>query len=345
MSQIYWSRYPLNAENQHALSLLKIESALGHAPNTIDAYARGREDFFYFCARAHYIPESVTKEHIALWVRDLTTRPNSRGENVKILDSGAGLANATLQQRLTAVRLFFDYLMDKGIRRDNPIGRGRYTPGRGFGGHRDRALIPRHRKLPWIPNDEQWQSVITALSLEPLRNKLLFRLSYDSALRREEVCSLRISDIDFSHRMLTIREESTKGRSARVVPFSPASSALLGLYLRRRRNLSLISGALFLSESRRNRAKPITIWTWSKIIRQLAIRSGVEQLTTHTFRHLCLTDLARSGWDIHEISKFAGHRSLDSTKLYIHLSGRDLALKIECGMAQIHKWRLSSMDK
>jgi len=71
------------------------------------------------------------------------------------LDSGAGLANATLQQRLTAVRLFYDYLIEEGMRTDNPVGRGRYTPGKGFGGARDRGLIPRYRKLPWIPSDKQ----------------------------------------------------------------------------------------------------------------------------------------------------------------------------------------------
>lgn len=342
MNQIDWRRYPLTAKHPLAFSLLKVEAALGHAQNTIDAYARAREDFFYFCAREKCIPDTATKEHIARWVRDLTTRPHRRGSNVKVFDSGAGLANATLQQRLTAVRLFFDFVIDKGLRHDNPVGRGRYTPGKGFAGHRDRGLIPRHRKFPWVPNEEQWQSIVTAAASEPLRNRVLFSLSYDAALRREEVCSLHISDFDFPHLLLTVRAETTKSRSTRVIPFSAATAVLLAAYLRNRRRLSLQSGAIFLSESRRNRSAPLTIWTWSKVVRQLAIRSGVHRLTTHTFRHLCLTDLARSGWDIHEISKFAGHRSLDTTTLYIHLSGRDLAEKIKRGMDQIHKWRVTA---
>jgi site-specific recombinase XerC len=47
---------------------------------------------------------------------------------VVALDSGAGLANATLQQRLVPVRLFFDFLVEEGVRESNPVGRGRYTP-------------------------------------------------------------------------------------------------------------------------------------------------------------------------------------------------------------------------
>ena len=65
-----------------------------------------------------------------------------------------------MQLRLTAVHLYYDYLTEKQLRPDNPVGRGRYTPGRGFGGLRDRALIPRMRRLPWIPTDHQWQAIL-----------------------------------------------------------------------------------------------------------------------------------------------------------------------------------------
>jgi integrase/recombinase XerD len=77
----------------------------------------------------------------------------------------------------------------------------------------------------------------------------------------------------------------------------------------------------------------------------MAERSGVPQLTTHTFRHLCLTDLARSGWDLHEIAIYAGHRSLETTMLYIHLSGRDLSDKLHRGMQSIHRWRVAMVGK
>lgn len=72
-----------------------------------------------------------------------------------MLDSGAGLANETLQQRLVPVRLFYDYLVEEGPRESNPVGRGRYTPGRKFGGHQ-RGLVPRLAKPPWIPSEQQW---------------------------------------------------------------------------------------------------------------------------------------------------------------------------------------------
>jgi integrase len=87
------------------------------------------------------------------------------------------------------------------------------------------------------------------------------------------------------------------------------------------------------------------LWTWSKVVRQIALRADVPRFSTHTLRHLCLTDLARAGWELHAIATFAGHRSLASTLQYIHLSGRDLAAKLECSMAEVHAWRMAQMGE
>jgi integrase len=125
----------------------------------------------------------------------------------------------------------------------------------------------------------------------------------------------------------------------RIVPYSEATSLLYVAYLQERRLLSRTRGPLFLSESDRNLAQPISIWTWSKVVKGMAERADVEHFSTHTPRHLCLTDLARAGWDLHEIALFAGHRSIQTTLLYLHLSGRELGRKIERGMAAIHEWR------
>jgi len=339
MADIRWQRYPQAAAYGLARAWLLLQANLGLAENTLDAYARAVEEYFAFSAAKDVSVAAATRDHIAAYVRDLTSRPNPRGANVVALDSGAGLANATLQQRITAIRLFYDYLLEEGLRSNNPVGRGRYTPGKGFGGARDRGLIPRFTKLPWIPNDQQWQSVLQAAREESFRNRMMLALSYDAALRREELCGLETGDVDPAHRMITVRAATTKTRRARVVPYSPATSDLLAAYLRRRRELSRERGPMFVSESRRNSGQPITKWTWSKVVEGISDRSGVPEFTTHTTRHLCLTDLARANWDVHEIAAFAGHRSIQTTLLYIHLSGRELAAKLAKGMAEIHEWR------
>jgi integrase/recombinase XerD len=280
-----------------AVVWLQLQADLGLASRTIEAYARGLADYLCVCQREGCDPLEAGRVEIARYVRDLAARPNHRGPNVIALDSGVGLANATLQQRLVAVRLFYDYLVEEGRRQTNPVGRGRYTPAHGFGGQRERGLVPRFTKLPWIPSDEQWRQILASARVEPLRNRLMLALAYDAGLRREELCLLRTDDLDPAYRMLRVRAETTKNRRERAVPYSTTSGVLLRHYLEERRGLSTTRGPVFLSVSRRNRAQPVSLWTWSKVVRKIALRAEVPRFSTHTLRHLCLTDLARAGWE------------------------------------------------
>lgn len=337
--EIQWERYPALAGATRARDWLAIQAQLGLAQNTVDAYGRALHDYLAFSMQRGVDPESARRDHVAAYVHDLTARPQSGARARR----RTGLANATVQQRLTVVRLYYDHLIEEGVRPDTPIGRGHYTAGTGFGGARERGLLPRYHTLPWIPTDDQWRAVLTVARNEPLRNRVMLALAYDAGLRREEVCRLETGDVDPAQRLIRVRAETTKNRQERLIPYSAASQTLYAQYLAERRTLSRARGPLFLSESRRNRAQPISIWTWSKVVERLAARADVSQFTTHTCRHLCLTDLARAGWDVHEIATFAGHRSIQTTLRYIHLSGRELAAKLEQSMAGIHAWRIAQL--
>ena len=232
------------------------------------------------------------------------------------IDTRPLLSNATLQQRLTVIRLFYDFLLEERLCRKNPGGRGRYTPGKAFGLSRQRSLIQRFHTLPWIPNEQDWKAVMDVVQTKSTRVKLMFAMGYDAALRREELCSVQVSDIDPAHRTVRIRAEATKNRLERIVPYSIHTSSLYQKYLQDRRGLGCRPGALFLSASRRNRGRPLSYWMWSKTVKQLAKESAIDRFTTHTLRHLRLTDLARAGWDVYEIASFAGHRSIQTTLHY-----------------------------
>jgi integrase len=101
---------------------------------------------------------------------------------------------------------------------------------------------------------------------------VMFALSYDTALRREELCLLQTGDIDPTRRLVQIRAETTKNRQGRIVPYTSSTATLYINYLNHRRDLSRERGPLFLSESRRNHAQPISIWTWSEVALQCHLR-------------------------------------------------------------------------
>ena len=166
-------------------------------------------------------------------------------------------ADARDGERQRLHRLFYDHLIEEGLRESNPAGRGKFTPGRRFGGQ-ERGLIPRLVKLPWIPDEQQWRQVLAVAADEPIRNRVMLALAYDAALRREELCSLDSEDLDPGQRTLRIKAGHTKNRLERVVPYSAPTGVLLSDYLIHRATISRARGPLFLSESRRNYGQPVT---------------------------------------------------------------------------------------
>jgi len=331
-------RWPVLGAMPVAVRWLEMQGDLGRSPQTVQAYARSLVDYLGWCERAGVEVVAAGRADIAGYLRDLRERPGRHGANVISLRSGIGLSSATVQLRVTVIRLFYDFLVEERVRDRSPVMRGhRSSDGRAG----RRGLVTRLDPLPWIPTEEQWRAVLEVAAGEGLRNRLMLALAYDAALRREELCLLETDDLDPAHRTITVRAETTKSKRGRVVPYSPVAGRLLAGYLQHRRTITTARGALFVSESPRNRGEGVSAWTWSKVVRSLALRAGVPSFSTHTLRHLCLTDLARSGWEIHQIATFAGHRSTDTTQRYIHLSGRDLAERLQSGMTQIHQARIA----
>ncbi len=328
IGEVRWDRIPTVAAVPEARAWLSFQACRGLAINTLDAYGRNLERYLRFVGTNGKKPWEVKRDTAGAYLHSLVVVTLQGADNKGM----AILANATIQQHLTTVRMFHDYLVEEERCPRNPFRKGE--------GFQSRSLIKREHKLPWIPNEEEWCRFLAVASRESTRNKVMLAMSYDAGLRREELCLLETHDIDPSQRTLRIRAETTKNRRCRVLPYSLITGELFSLYLGERRKLSRDRGRLFLSESRRNRSAPLSIWTWSKVVARIAREAGLNGFSPHTLRHLCLTDLARADWDIHEIATFAGHRSIETTMIYVHLSARDLAAKFNTTMATLHQRRL-----
>lgn len=254
---IRWELAPVAAKNHWALNWLTFQANRGLAANTLDAYVRAIEIYFAFLSKHGVTVEKATRADIGAYVNRLLSRQPE------------ALSNATIQQRLTVVRLFYTYLVEEGVCSRNPA--LSHSPG-------VRRLVPRHRRLPWIPTEDQWTAILAAARQEPLRNRLMLAMSYDSALRRGELCSLRTDNIDPAHRLIRLCADRTKGRSERVVPYSASTGVLYSQYLPERRELSRERGCLFLSASHRNRGLPISVWGWSKVVERFSRSRGRPRL-------------------------------------------------------------------
>jgi hypothetical protein len=94
-------KWPVLGRHERAAVWLQVWADLGRAPRTVDAYARGLAEYLLMCEREDVDPVTANRAHVAVFVRELASRPHRRGGNVVSIESGSGLANATIQQRLS----------------------------------------------------------------------------------------------------------------------------------------------------------------------------------------------------------------------------------------------------
>ena len=92
MPEAVETKWPVLTRHDRAMEWLRIWIDLGRAPRTIDAYGRGLAEYLQVCEREGIDPLAATRAQVAVFVRELTSRPSRRGANVVALDSGSGLA-------------------------------------------------------------------------------------------------------------------------------------------------------------------------------------------------------------------------------------------------------------
>jgi integrase/recombinase XerD len=274
MTMIDWDRFPHIAGDENARRWLQFTANIGRAPNTVLPYGRAVEDHLRFCVTVGVEPLTARPDVVAAWIGDMHQRPNPRSATLVDLDSGSGLSNATIQQRVVAVRSFYQFLVEDTLRERNPVRRGQS----GRGGRRPRqGLVRRVEQAPWIPTEADWQRILAAAQHEPLRNRLMLALAYDGALRREELVQLAVEDFEPAYSLIRLRAATTKLKRSRQVAYGEATSQLFVAYLRQRRQIAgRRGGRLLLSVSRRNRGAPLGVSSWSKIAAVLARTLGIH---------------------------------------------------------------------
>src|ERR1700737_1760720 len=101
-------RYRHLASAGQARQWLTMREQFGLTANTLDAYARAIDSYFSFLASCECTAVASTQAAVTGCINQLRSR---------------GLANATLVQRVTALRLYFEYLVEEGLRPGNPVSR------------------------------------------------------------------------------------------------------------------------------------------------------------------------------------------------------------------------------
>jgi site-specific recombinase XerD len=152
-------------------------------------------------------------------------------------------------------------------------------------------------------------------------------------LRRCEVLALRLEDLKTAERRVFIVEG--KGGHQRLVPVSERFFVSVAAYLHRERPAGCDSDRVFVVLKGPNRGQPLSAAGLDEIIGGARRRAGLEHLTCHELRHTCLTRLREAGMALEAVQAQAGHRSIESTRIYLHLANDWLAGEYDRATAAI----------
>ena len=282
--------------------------------NTLLAVAFDLKVFFTVVPKD---PAEVTTADVFMFMK-AQRAPRSGPNVVRLEDGEAGLAARTIKRRLSSISGLFAYLLARGDAGvvANPVPRGLATRrANARPGTRGVPLIRAPRTLPRILAAAEVNSLVNALRTN--RDRAMVDAMVLGALRRCEVLGLRLADLHPGERRVFIAEG--KGGHQRIVPVSARFFATLADYLNEERP-STNTTQVFVALKGQRRGQPLSASGVDQIIRGARKRAGLDHLTCHQLRHTCLTRLREAGMALEAVQAQAGHRSIESTRIYLHLS-------------------------
>jgi integrase/recombinase XerD len=218
------------------------------------------------------------------------------------------LAPSTVARRSAALRRFYGFLLDEGIRKDDPS-----------------AALPRPaftRPLPKILDSSEVSALFEAAearasSDEPLalRNLALLELLYGSGLRASELVSLPRGALRVGQPFLILRG---KGSKERLVPISTRSEQAVERWRK-----DVPTSSLWLFPSGKTHLSRIRLY---QIVRAMAADAGIppERISPHVLRHAFATHLLSGGADLRIVQSLLGHADIATTQIYTHVDSARL---------------------
>jgi integrase/recombinase XerD len=284
-------------------------------PNTLRAVAFDLKTFF----------EVVPKEPpdiVAADVFDFLAHQRGDRKVVRISDGESGLSARTIARRLSSLSGLYAYLVARGDTAvlTNPVPKGLSTRSRG-GRSRLVPLVRVPRTLPKILSPSDVDALIGALRTH--RDRAMVFAMLLGGLRRCEVLGLRLEDVRVGERSLFVADG--KGGHQRVVPISNVFFTEVGHYLHAERPTGVPTDRLFVTLKGPNRGQGLSAQGVETIMLSAKERAGLQRATCHQLRHTCLTRLREAGMALEAVQAQAGHRSIESTRIYLHLTNDWLA--------------------
>lgn len=227
-----------------------------------------------------------------------------------------GFSSASIRNRISALRSFYNFLMSNNpYIKTNPFKNGYVT----------RMLSVKLEKDDNLPKTEmltleQLQkiySIIDTNTKTGKRDYLLVKLMTNTGMRREEVCNIRLCDIEKEENQWFINVTG-KGRKHRIIEIDESIVRLIEDYIGIPfpcKNENYIFTSLSNRKSVNGKINPQTVWD---IIEKLCKKAGVTNISPHSFRHFWTTQLIMAGNKLPDVQYLVGHKNVNTTMRYFH---------------------------
>lgn len=279
--------------------LARLATTRGYSPHTIAAYRGDLADF------ARYLNTRQGAGHTLESWKDVDIQ---RVRDYAAWRHRAGLSGRSIQRVLSALRVFFQYLVTENEVDTNPV---------------QHVRAPRSpRKLPKVLDVDQMAGLLNIKDDDPLalRDRAIMELAYSSGLRLAELVSLETAKLDLAEREVDI---IGKGGKQRVVPVGRMACAALVRWLEARPEIAA-TGETALFVGRRGRR--LTARAIQLRMRVWAQRLGLDRhVHPHLLRHAFASHLLESSGDLRAVQELLGHADISTTQVYTHLDFQHLA--------------------
>ncbi len=262
----------------------------GAAKNTIEAYRRD------LVAVAEYLlPQALD----TITSVGLTDYLSSIAEE--------GMSPRTSSRRLSALRQYFGFLVQEGIRTDNPTIKI------------DRPKLG--RPLPKYLTEFEVEALLTAARLQRGRHgrrlTLIVELLYATGLRISELVTLPASAAKAQDALIIYG----KGGKERLVPLGRQAISAMQSYEKDRNSFYMSQGDSPWLFPSRGKGGHISRRRVGQMLDELAVEAGIEvqKVSPHVLRHAFATHLLHNGADLRTVQELLGHEDLSTTEIYTHI--------------------------
>lgn len=278
------------------------------AEGTITQYTKGLRRFDEWLEQEELLPTDVT-------TRDLQ-------RYLSYLKNERDYAPKTIRAAFVPIRRFYADLSAADDISENPA---EYVVVSDYAPKRTLKEISAKKRREWMTVDE-FNSIIEHAPAPRLRNRLLILFQYFTGLRRQEVCDIRLGDLDREHRQVQVRGKNGKVHTAN---WQPKVDGLLMAWLdggyRDASPYARESEYLFVTES----SPQLSGNQLNKIVKQAAENAGIQEvlytdaagsnhykITSHTLRHSFAMHFLQDGGTLEGLSKLLAHSSVTTTEIY-----------------------------